>query len=201
MLSRRWVLAVTVATTVACDVPAWRRAVEAYWREYPLSQPADLYKFAHQGILGSEHAVPDAASTADWMSHEVAGLSSHPKPPPHQAPLVETLPPDGRFVRVHLRPFLSSGGRTDELLRAFVATANGRRGDTAQFACVEQALVGMGSGQAALAFLRARRIAGFNAVHHSAAFEKAYAPAYRVVGEGWLEKLLGARERPPSRRD
>lgn len=185
-------------TYAPCDVTAWRRALDAYWVEYPKAEAADLYKFAHQGIMGSEHAVPDTASVAAWMRREVESLASHPEPPPHRAPLVESLPPDGRYVRVHLRPYLARKGDPARLVHEFVATANGPRGDTAQFACAERALRQLASHRevsGVLALIAQRRRTGFDATHHSAAFETAYAPAYRVVRASGVAALLPARAR------
>ncbi len=178
-----WVITMATLGALACDVPAWERAFAAYRREYPKAEALDLYKFAHQGVLGSEHAVYDTAGVSAWMTREVAGLPSRIEPSPHRAPLVEPLPPDGRFVRVHLRPYLAQQGDVSTLVRAFIATANDPRGDTTQFACAEQALLKGATldVRSVLALFREQRRKGFAAVHHSAAFEAAYAPAYRVV--------------------
>lgn len=186
-------------TYAPCDETAWRRALDAYWTEYPNAEAADLYKFAHQGIMGSEHAVSDTASVAAWMRREVASLSAHREPPPHRAPLVEPLPPDGRFVRVHLRPYLARKADPSRLVREFVATANGPRGDTAQFACAEKALKQLASHRevsATLALIAERRRTGFDAAHHSKAFESAYAPAYRVIRASRVAALIPESTRP-----
>ncbi|MCC6242821.1 MAG: hypothetical protein IT353_08270 [Gemmatimonadaceae bacterium] len=179
-----WLTAASLVGALTCDVPAWTRAFADYWRSYPKAEAVDLYKFAHQGILGSEHAVHDTVPVQAWMTREVAGLTTRPEPPPHRAPLIEPLPPDGQFVRVHLRPYLDAKGDVRRLVRAFVATANGPRGDTAQFACAERALAALAPARdvrPVAALFRAQRRTSFDAVHHSPAFEAAYAPAYRVV--------------------
>ena len=192
MLFTRWIVAALTAGTLACDVPAWRGAFDRYWRAYPKAEATDLYKLAHQGILGSEHAVPDTSTVNAWMRRELAALPTHPEPGPYRAPLAEALPPDGRYVRLHLRPFLAQRGDVPLLLRAFVATANGPRGDTAQFACAERALASLSPGRkvdGVLKLFAAQRRGGFAATHHSPSFEAAYAPAYRVVAVEWLERL------------
>ncbi|MEI6741014.1 MAG: hypothetical protein WCK74_11955 [Gemmatimonadaceae bacterium] len=186
------VLAALLITPPVCDVAAWRAALDAHWREYPRAEAADLYKLTHHGIMGSEHAVPDTATVNAWMRREVAGLPAHPEPAGHRAALVQSLPPTGRFVRVHLRPFLARGGHPEQLLQAFVATANGPKGDTAQFACAESAIRTMVPARdttAILSLFAARRRAGFPAINHSDAYEAAYAPAYRVVAREWLNRL------------
>jgi hypothetical protein len=99
---------------------------------------------------------------------------------------VEPLPPDGRFVRVHLRPYLARGGDAGALVAAFIRTANAARGDTAQFRCAELALAGVGV--EAAGYFAARRGAGFPAVHHSPAYEAAHGPAYRVVEQALVPR-------------
>ena len=192
----------SAASALGCDTTAWRGAVEQYAGKHPLAEAADLYKLVHQGIMGSEHAVSDTAAASAWMRRELATLST-PASKDTRAALIEKLPPDGRFVRVNLRPFIAAGGDPSQLVRAFVATANQSKGDTAQFACVERALT---RGDARQAFSRLasliheRRKTGFDAAHHSAAFEATYSPAYRVVRATLADSLfVRSGRRPPER--
>ena len=178
--------AVAYAPAPACDASVWQRAFQQYVARYPAAGAADLYKLAHHGIMGSEHAVRDTVPVRAWMTRELAQLAAGTitRTNPVEDPLVEILPPDGRFTRVHLRPFVARHGDTEALLRAFVATANEARGDTAQFACAEQALRALPDvaiSAASRAFIADRRRAGFPAVHHADAYERAYGPAYRVI--------------------
>ena len=166
--------AVAYAPAPACDASVWQRAFQQYVARYPAAGAADLYKLAHHGIMGSEHAVRDTVPVRAWMTRELAQLAAGTitRTNPVEDPLVEILPPDGRFTRVHLRPFVARHGDTEA------------RGDTAQFACAEQALRAlpdMAISAASRAFIADRRRAGFPAVHHADAYERAYGPAYRVV--------------------
>ena len=170
-------LAATVAAS--CPASAWDAAFRDYRAAHRAATVQDFYKLAHQGILGSEHAIRDTAAVHAWMTREVAELTTRQVPAPETRRLVEPLPPDGRFVRVHLRPYLAQGGDPKALVAAFIRTANAPRGDTAQFRCAEEALAGLGVPGAP--YFAERRAAGFPAVHHSPAYEGAYGPAYRVV--------------------
>ncbi|MBW6455119.1 MAG: hypothetical protein K0A98_04465 [Trueperaceae bacterium] len=155
---------------------------------YPVMQVEDAYKLAHQACLGSEHAVRDRAQAERWLEREFAQLGDGP-----QEPTVDPISPDGRIVRVHLRPFLAGGGDATDLLDAFVHTANGFRGSPERlrscWATVE-ALAADGSlpfsRADAEAFGRRADAAGFPAVHHSAAYGAAYRPAYRLVARAFL---------------
>jgi hypothetical protein len=176
--------AVTAASP--CNGGAWDSAFRDYRAAHPAATVQDFYKLAHQGILGSEHAIRDTAAVRAWMTREVAELPGRRVPQPETQREVEPLPPDGRFVRVHLRPYLARGGDPGALVAAFMATANAPRGDTAQFRCAEVALAGVGV--EAAPYFADRRRAGFPAVHHSPAYEAAHGPAYRVVEQALVPR-------------
>lgn len=204
----RWWLALYSAGTLAsavvsprvdrCDTKAWRRTIEQYSHRYPRAEAADLYKLTQQGIMGSEHAVADTAAAHAWMHRELATLSTSVRETLHEN-LSERLPPDGRFVRVNLRPYIAAGGDPATLVRAFVATANESKGDTAQFACVERALSDRSGEQAfsgLVSLIRERRKTNFDAARHSAAFQASYSPAYRVIRATLADSLLASFARP-----
>jgi hypothetical protein len=90
------------------------RLIEKQVEKFPELEVQDLYKFLHQAAMGSEHAVKDSASTAKWMEDEIAGLDMN-----KDDALIDTLSPDGRIVRVNLRPFLKEGYNPNQLLKSF----------------------------------------------------------------------------------
>jgi hypothetical protein len=158
----------------------------------------DLYKFAHQAAFGPAHAIPDPERAREWMAREVATLEDVPGGP--QQRMFESLLPDNSLVRVHLRPWLEAGRDAEELLFAFVHTANNYQGSPetleAYWACFRE-LAGAGvlplEVDALDAYLSQRESEGWPAVHHSEAFEAAYAPAYRVVWKDYLSESLERR--------
>jgi hypothetical protein len=185
-------LSLLFAGAQACDVTTWERAYGTVLDARPRAGITDLYKLAQQGIRSSEHAVGERAGAAAWMMRELRELDTLPATA--LEPMVEPLPPDGRFVRVHLRPFRAAGGDTERLLDAFIATANAPASDTAEFACAGQAaakaLAPRGASAAARAFFEARRAAGFDAMHHSPEYARAYRPAYRVIARRYREAVV-----------
>ena len=182
----------TVASEGARD--GFAAIVLAHLARYPAMQLEDVYKLAHQACLGSEHAVRDRAQAERWLERELARLGDGP-----QEPTIDPVAPDGRIVRVHLRPFVAAGGDATDLLDAFVRTANGFRGShellRSSWATVE-GLAADGSlpfsRPDARAFGRRMADAGFPAVHHSAAYGAAYRPAYRVVARAFLPQVSWA---------
>ncbi|MFO1318442.1 MAG: hypothetical protein U1F52_02400 [Burkholderiales bacterium] len=153
-----------------------------HFARYPAMQLEDVYKLLHQAALGPAHAVTGADAAAR-LAAEIGALDAGPS-----EPLVDVISPDGRLARIHLRPYAAAGLDSAVLARAFTETASrvppapeklakfcGCLGDLADAG-------GLPFPRADVeAFMNARRDAGWPAVHHSAAYRDAYAPAYRVV--------------------
>jgi len=172
---------------------AVRRIIAGQFVRYPRMEPQDVYKLVFQAAMGSRHAGLDSAMAAAWLEREIASLAVGP-----EEPVLDTISADGRMVRVNLRPYFSAGGSRGALLSAFVRTAREYRGSTSELrrglADVERMAaagliplphVGL---HAYFARMRAR---GYPAVEHSAAYEAAYHPAYRVVLLPFLQRAPG----------
>jgi hypothetical protein len=161
---------------------------------YPGMQPADVYKLVFQATMGSRHAGLDSAMAAEWLSREVAQLGPGP-----EEPVLDTISPDGRMVRVNLRPYLAAGGSRVALLAAFVRTAREFPGSRA---ALRRALVSVErlAGARALplrrgvlhAYFERMRARGYPAVEHSDGYRAAYHPSYRVVLRTFLPETGGA---------
>ena len=178
-------LLLSLLAVAPCRPSQWQQRHAEFKHDRPAATAQDFYKLVHQGVMGSEHAVGTGDAARAWMQQELASLA--PAPAGVMEPLIEPLPPDGRYVRVHLRPYVGRGLSTDALVNAFIATANAGRGDTAQLVCALESLPG-----AARETFEAQRVSGFGAVHHSAAYEAAYRPAYRVVERARADSLMRA---------
>ncbi len=181
-------LPLLLSVALSCEPGDFRTVLAAHAARYPAWQLPDAYKLLHQATLGSEHAITDPHAPRRWLDRELASLGTGPV-----EPVADTL---GRFVRIHLRPFVARGGDTRALLDAFIRTANAPT-DTADLACALRDLETMvdagalsWSATAVRSYIAARRDEGFPAVHHSDAFRAAYAPAYRVVGRGMVTQLV-----------
>lgn len=158
---------------------------------YPKMEARDLYKFLHQAAMGSEHAVKDTNAVKTWMEREVAGLDTT-----ITNNLVEPLSPDGSLVRINLRPYLKGGDNPDELLKAFVSTANKFSGSTntlANYILTTKEMIACKEIPvdenifSSLTDELAKN--GFPSIHHSLTYEKLYKPAYRVVDKKYLRLI------------
>jgi hypothetical protein len=172
-------------------------ALGTHLETHPLAGAEDLYKFLHQAVYGPGHAIPDREAAAAWMESEIEILG-----PPHDGELpCEALGGEPPLVRVNLRPFIANGGDSDQLLDAFVASANLERASTRRMDVVLSLATSYvqcaGRGELApeLKILCAELAdKGYPAIHHSEPYVEAYNPAYRVVDEtlaaehGWCEE-------------
>lgn len=153
---------------------------------HPQMAPEDLYKLLHQAAMGSEHAMADSAGVRGWMANELATMGEGTA-----EPMVDTIAPGGRVVRVHLRPWVAAGRSTDSLVHAFIATARAVPQDTLMLAralAVADSLVAEGKLPFTVepwrALVTSARAGGYQAIHHSPVYEAAYHPAYRVLAGG-----------------
>ena len=187
MRSHLVILAAALGACAPTHVPdegtAVRAIVEAQLARHPGMGTDDLYKLLHQAAMGSEHAMHDTAGVRAWMVNELATMGEGPA-----EPMVDTIAPGGAIVRVNLRPWVAAGRSTDSLLQAFIATATAYPPDTARLArYLAAADPVLAAGKASFGLeawhdlVAAKRAAGFPAGEHSAGYEAAYRPAYRIV--------------------
>jgi hypothetical protein len=182
------------AKALPSDDAAFDRILVHHVARYPRLEVQDLYKLIFQASFGSEHAVADCEAARGGLEREIRALLHG-----SDEPLVDPIAPDGRLVRINLRPYLAARGDLAALLRAFVRTARQYHGAEATlqryWSIVEQlAATGL------LPFARAElqqffakmQAQGFPAVHHSAAYTTAYHPAYRLALYEFLAQTLDA---------
>ena len=163
--------------------------ITSHFTRYPAMQLTDVYKLIHQAAMGSEHAVRDIESARNWLTRELAEMGEGP-----DEPLREPLSDETGIIRVHLRPYIASGGDPAKLLDAFIRTANQHKGQVGLLETYWQAAVSLAeSGQIPFSvdemrsFIIPLAAQGFPAVHHSSEYQKLYRPAYRVVHGSLLE--------------
>lgn len=156
---------------------------------YPRMQLDDVYKVLHQAALGPGHAVDDADAARKRLEEEARQMRDGPDEPVHDA-----ISPDGLLVRVHLRSYLASGGKLDDLCAAFIETANTYTpapDKLAKFCGCLGDLAAAGGipfpEHDVVAWFGRIADAGYPPVHHSAEFAAAYRPAYRVVSVNLLK--------------
>ncbi|MFC1923725.1 hypothetical protein ACFLY4_10610 [Chloroflexota bacterium] len=169
--------------------------IQSQLSRYPLSQIKDLYKLTHQAALGSEHAVCDLNAAQDWLFRELEKMVNN-----STDPLIDEISPDGQIVRIHLKPFIDSGGDPEILLEAFIRTANEFKGSIENLIQNWMKIERLAeSGELDFkteelrSFFSLMEYSGFPAVHHSQIYRDAYHPHYRIVSRDYVHQVIPGR--------
>ncbi len=151
----------------------------------PETRIEDAYKWLFQAANGGEHAVPDEETARALLEREWASLG----PASPAEPLVVRLRPDGAVVRLNLRPYRDRGGRSGDLLEAFLRSARDFEPDSSLFRASWSAFgeriashpLGPLNGAEWRRLDEAMSAKGYPAVRHSEAYSSVRRPAYRVL--------------------
>lgn len=162
------------------------------YERHPEMEIQDLYKFVHQAVMGSEHAVNNSTDALDWMNKEISNLdfSIHNN-------MMDTLSANVSIVRVNLRPYIEAGFNTNKLVDAFVKTANNYKGSKEtlnEYLIYAKELIKHEKLPFDLNeyedFISLQKENGFPALHHSKTYIEKYKPAYRVIAAEYLAEIL-----------
>ncbi len=170
---------------LACTPTALLDFAIPKWQTDKHTRIEDAYKYLYQATRGGEHAVPSKDVAKKWLDDEWQNLGPEIK----NEPTWEQLCPDGSIGRVNLRPFKDTGGKADELLEAFLASAREYKAEPAKFtdawAELGKRLKKKKSG--ALDHKTWKKLdvemkkKNYPAIHHSDEYNKANRPAYRIL--------------------
>lgn len=162
-----------------------------HFARYPQMEPQDAVKLLYQNEFGPEHMLPRPEKALAFLRQEMAGLV----PGPENEPLYEGI--GNGLCRLNLRPCLAKGIPAEEICRLFCEAAKAVQGDGRSFRKKLRALQEMAerdetpfSPGALDYYLILYEEKGCPAVHHSAAYQRAYAPAYRLVQQRRLKDFL-----------
>ena len=170
------------------DTLAVRSAIERQLTTYPESTLQDIYKSFYQEHFGPGHIISDTASARRYLMRELSEMGKS------QSPYFEPTGSQGDYIRVYLSAVADSLITAEQLLDAFVRSANSRQ---------EPAVSWMEKWEAILSIIQANKmeIVGFEtdlpllteaaqnnqAVHHSRRYNEAYHPHYRIVERSIFE--------------
>lgn len=173
------------------DTVAMRSAIEGQLATYPESTLQDIYKSFYQEHFGPGHIISDTASARRYLMRELSEMGKT------QSPYFEPTGSQGDYIRVYLSAVANSLITAEQLLDAFVRSANSRQEPT--FSWMEK-------WETIVSIIQANKIEleGFEtdlpllteaarnnqAVHHSRRYNEAYHPHYRIVERGIFEREL-----------
>ena len=170
------------------DTLAVRSAIERQLATYPESTLQDIYKSFYQEHFGPGHIISDTASARRYLMRELSELGET------ESPYFEPTGCQGDYIRVYLSVVSDSLITAEQLLDAFVRSANSWQ---------EPAVSWMEKWEAIVSIIQANKmeVQGFEtdlpllteaarnnqAVHHSSRYNEAYHPHYRIVERGIFE--------------
>ena len=170
------------------DTLAMHSAIERQLVTYPESTLQDIYKSFYQEHFGPGHIISDTASARRYLMRELSEMGET------QSPYFEPTGSQGDYVRVYLSAVSDSLITAEQILDAFVRSANSRQEPTVSW---------MEKWEAIISIIQANKIeledfetdlpllteAARNnqAVHHSRRYNVAYHPHYRIVERSIFE--------------
>ena len=171
------------------DTAAVRSVIERQLTTYPESNLQDIYKSFYQEHFGPGHIISDTASARRYLMRELSEMSETP------SPYFEPTGSQGDYIRVYLSVVADSLITAEQLLDAFVRSANSRQ---------EPAVSWLEKWETIVSIIQANKmeIEGFEtdlpllteaarnsqAVHHSRRYNEAYHPHYRIVERSIFER-------------
>ena len=155
---------------------------------YPNLELIDLYKLLHQSALGASHA-----SAADDILEKEFNLEWDNLSGIHIEPAIDPISPDGKIARIHLRSYLSQDYSKDDLLMAFIRTANANSGSKEKLKKFCGCLRDLSKAEQlpfnpedTEAFLNDVENKDYPTLRHSNIFKREYEPSYRIVHLDYL---------------
>ncbi len=183
----------TVCTSKAqtFDTLSVRNAVSSMMDTYPKATLQDVYKSFYQNHFGPEHFIVDTVSVRQFFMQELSEMEDT------SLVIYEMTGNNGRYVRVYLAAVTDSLINANQLINAFVQSANMKNMPNQDWASEWSFIV-----EIILQYdIKVNNIetdAGFlyeasqkhQAVRHSKAYRDAYHPHYRIVERSIFEREL-----------
>ena len=173
------------------DTLSIRAAIEHQLTAYPESTLQDVYKSFYQDRFGPGHMISDTASARSYLMRELSEMSET------SAVYYEPIGSEGRYVRVYLSAVADSLITAEQLLDAFVNSANTDKGENKEWEAEWNCIVGVITKHGIILNDFDKDVAMLNeasrncqAVHHSRAYNEAYHPHYRIVERSIFENEL-----------
>ncbi len=171
------------------DTVAVRSAIERQLATYPESTLQDIYKSFYQEHFGPGHIISDTASARRYLMKELSEMGKT------QSPYFEPTGSQSDYVRVYLSAVADSLITAEQLLDAFVRSANSRQEPTINWleqwesivSIIQVNKIELEDFETDLPLLT-EAARNNQAVHHSRRYNEAYHPHYRIVERSIFER-------------
>lgn len=162
---------------------------------YPKSRLLDIYKSCFQDFMGAEHLVGDTLSVRRYLEYELQQVEGDSL----MSWYAEPCGLQGRYVRVSLRVVQKGLVSLDQLLSAFIRSANGSVRPSVEVwetewekivGQIDEMRLGLPYYDDDRRFIADVLAQGKYAISHSPDYRAAYRPHYRIVRRDIFEREL-----------
>lgn len=162
---------------------------------YPKSRLLDIYKSCFQDFMGAEHLVGDTLSVRRYLEYELQQIEGDSL----MSWYAEPCGLQGRYVRVSLRVVQEGLVSFDQLLSAFIRSANGSVRPSVEVwktewekivGQIDEMRLGLPHYDDDRRFIADVLAQGKYAISHSPDYRAAYRPHYRIVRRDIFEREL-----------
>lgn len=169
--------------------------VSRQMQEYPKSRLLDIYKACFQDCMGAEHLVSDTASTRKYLDYELSATSLSDLMPWYYEPCGV----NGNYVRVSLRTVKEGLISKEQLLEAFIRSANSARRPSVESwkhrwreiaDTIAKMNIQFPHYNEDKQYIDSILSAGKYAISHSQDYRDAYRPHYRIISREIFDKEL-----------
>lgn len=188
-------MAITAICFVACatntESKKIEQAVKALISQYPEATLQDVYKSFYQERFGPGHMIPNVENARNYLMSEMEQAAEN------NGAYYEPTGSDGRYVRIYLNAVADGKISAQQLLDAFVESANHVEPRSDKWAdqwanivkVIEEKQLPVKMNEELKQLLKDCSEQD-EAVHHSETYNKAYRPHYRIVERSIFEQQL-----------
>lgn len=166
-------------------------AVKALISQYPEATLQDVYKSFYQERFGPGHMIPNVENARNYLMSEMEQAAEN------TGDYFEPTGSEGKYVRIYLNAVSDGKISTEQLLDAFVESANNVEPRSDKWSeqwskivnVIEKKQLPVAASDELKQLLK-ECSEQEEAVHHSEDYEKAYRPHYRIVERNIFEQQL-----------
>ncbi len=194
-MKKRFLLAVTMLSTLITSAQDIERFVSNQMQTYPKSRLLDIYKSCFQDYMGAEHLVSDRHRAKAYLDEELEATKLDDLMPWYYEPCGI----DSSYYRISIRVIKEGYISEDLLLDAFIRSANSDKRPTVEswrdkwhkiIGTIDQMEISLPQFQKDREFVDSILTHGKYAISHSPEYREAYHPHYRVVDRGIFEREI-----------
>lgn len=190
--------AILSAVTACCLISAHGQEVESFVQgllgQYSKARLLDIYKSCFQDYMGAEHLVSDTSTVRAYLEQEMALTRAEDLPSWYYEPCGI----NGNYVRVSLKTVIEGLITADDLLHAFIESANRSEHPTVEqwaeqwheiIGEIDKMNVTLPHYHEDKMFIDNLLEQGKYAISHSPEYREAYSPHYRIIRRDLLARL------------